>query len=195
MSVRTLELATDFVRMHLRTAVKGLSVRSCSAPPGRKHAEGQCDPAPSRAPASDVREGGQRSHAKTESSRVRPDHVSCCIVPPPSSDRRSRKRASSNRAGETDEGIPGRGSCVRLTSSVVSRSWLFEYVRIHFCIRTSSERDRGVQRWRTFAASRREDNARFEAGLHHRSAQRRRQTPSEPDPSRATVTERIRVPV
>jgi hypothetical protein len=135
-----------------------------------------------------------------ESSRVRPDHVSCCIVLPTPGDWRLAPKAGVSsafeRSGrETDEGIPGRGSYVRLTSSVVKRSWLSEYVRINFSIRTRSERDRGVQRWRTFAASRREDNARFEAGLHHRSAQRRRQTSSEPDPSRVSVTERIRVPV
>jgi hypothetical protein len=132
-----------------------------------------------------------------ESSRVRPDHVSCCTVHPAPSDRRlvPKARDSSDRVRETDGGTPGRGSCVRLTSYVVKRSWLSEYVRILFSIRTRSERDRGVQRWRTFAASRREDNARFEAGLHHQSAQRRRQTSSEPDPSRASVTERIRVPV
>jgi hypothetical protein len=72
-----------------------------------------------------------------ESSRVRPDHVSCCIVlPTPGNWRLAPKAGVSSafeRSGrETDEGIPGRGSCVRLTSSVVNRSWLSEYVRIHF---------------------------------------------------------------
>jgi hypothetical protein len=132
--------------MHLLTAVKGLSVRSCSAPPGRKQAEGQRDPAPSRNPQAIYAKAGTDHARRHESSRVRPDHVSCCIVHPPPSDRRSHTsvreqscapRSSSNRARAKDEVIPDRGSCVRFTSCVVSRSWLFEYVRIFNSVRTT----------------------------------------------------------
>lgn len=181
--------------MHLLTAVKGLSVRSCSAPPGRKQAEGQRDPAPSRA-RKRLREGGVITR---EDTRVRECDLIMCRVASstrrraiggltPASRAIATPRSSSNRARAKDEVIPGRGSSVRFTSCVVSRSWLFEYVRI--LIRYVRLRERqGCQRWRTFAAARREENARLEAGLHHRSAQRRREAPSAP-----VLLERTRKP-
>lgn len=131
-----LSQATDSVGMHLPAAVKGLSVRSRSAPPRRKQAEGQRDPAPSRARKRLTRRRGDHAR-RTESWRVRPDHVSCCIAHPLPSNRRPLTSGSSDRVGATGEGIPGRGSSVRFTSCVASRPWLFEYVRNYFQRRTT----------------------------------------------------------
>lgn len=152
-------------------------------------------------------EGGNDHERGHESSRVRPDHVSCCIVhfspgssgaPQKghadssaleqsrvdvglSSDREHPSGAtSSDRPEATDEGISGRGSHVRFTPCMVSRSWLFEDVRISSNQRrTVSERDRDV---RGGVASPRSTRRRRsdEAGHHHQSAQRRRETPSAP---------------
>lgn len=85
-----------------------------------------------RPQASYAKAGHDHTKRGHESSRVRPDHVSCCIIHPTPSDRRLVPKAgdSSDRGRETDEGTSGRGSCVRLTSCVVKRSWLSEYVRI-----------------------------------------------------------------
>lgn len=107
-----------------------------------------------------------QDHARRhESSRVRPDHVSCCIVHPSPGNRRSVTsvacpRAIENAGGAKDEGISGRGSYVRFTSCVASRSWLFEYVRIYIQARTWLEARQGCQRWRRIAVPRREENAR-----------------------------------
>jgi hypothetical protein len=112
--------ATDFVRMHLRTAVKGLSVRSCSAPPRRKMDEGRRDPAPSRA--------RKRNRAKAaitcEDTRVRECDLIMWRVA-------SSPHRQSNRRRAKDEDTSDRGSCVRFTSCVVSRSRLLETVRIY----------------------------------------------------------------
>lgn len=146
-------------------------------------------------------------HARRhESSRVRPDHVSCCIVHPSPGNRRSVTsvacpRAIENAGGEKDEGISGRGSCVRFTSCVASRSWLFEYVRSRnppqggtgVCnLHSSAYVARSATGVSEVASNRRTSTRRkrsIETGRHHRSAQRRREAPSAP-----VLLERARKP-
>lgn len=170
-------LATDFARMHLLAAVKGHSVRSRSAPPGRKQAEGQRDPAPSRA--------RKRFYAKAaitcEDTRVREcDLIMCRVASPPHrpSDRRRAK----------GEDTSGRGSSVRFTSCVASRSWLFDSVRILSQAACVVGARQGCQRWRGITRSSRRQRSN-EARPHHRSAQRRREAPSAP-----VLLERTRKP-
>jgi len=94
-------------------ALGSVSARCWRGIPGTKVATGQRDPAPSRLPA----KRGSIACEDDESSRVRPDHVLCCIVLMP-----PRNRPPSDRQVTKDEGAPGRGSHVRFTPCAVSRS-------------------------------------------------------------------------
>lgn len=101
-------MATDFARMHLLAAVKGLSVRSCSAPPRRKQAEGRRDPAPSRARKRSSltnSKGDEKAAITSEDTRVAECDLIMCRVA-------SSRRRESNPRRTRDEGAPGRGSSV-----------------------------------------------------------------------------------
>jgi len=97
-------------------ALGSVSARCWRGTPGTKVATGRRDPAPSRLPA----KRGSIACEESESSRVRPDHVLCCIVLMP-----PRNRPPSDRQVTKDEGAPGRGSHVRFTPCAVSRSWRY----------------------------------------------------------------------
>lgn len=98
-------------------ALGSVSARCWRGIPGTKVATGRRDPAPSRLPA----KRGSIACKGTESSRVRPDPVLCCIV-----QMTPRNRPPSDRRVTKDEGAPGRGSRVRFTPCEVSRSWRYE---------------------------------------------------------------------
>lgn len=148
-------------------------------------------------PASDIREGGAITR---EDTRVRECDLIMCrvasstrrraiggLIPAFTSNRARRgaraiepgQRTKSSRAGVAPYDSR-RAWRVGLGSSSTCESFI-RYVRLG--------KRQGCQRWRTFAAARREENARFEAGLHHRSAQRRREAPSAP-----VLLERTRKP-
>lgn len=137
---------------------------------------------------------------------MRPDHALCCIAPAMSERSASspwghtRKRvvittgfARLPNKGVGDakgEGTPDRGSSVSFTRCEVSRSWLDDSTR-------SLYRQRGALRAtgvsdvaRALSMTRREENACPSESRDHRSAQRRRETPSAPVLTRQRDRER-----
>jgi len=102
-----------------------------------------------------------------ESSRVRPDHVLCCIAP-------------AREIVRKGEGIPGRGNSVSFTRCEANRPRRDQSsVRRPYGQRDAASLATGCQRWLE-SLTRREDNALRAQRHQHRSAQRRRETPSAP---------------